>query len=89
MSFVLYTPAVAIQQVTGLSLWVSILLTGLVCTIYTTIGGIKAVIWTDTFQVFVMFAGLIAIIIKGIDTIGGTRELYTRVKESQRIEFFE
>ena len=57
MAVVLYTPSVAIQQVTGLSLWVSILLTGAVCTVYTTIGGIKAVIWTDTFQVFVMFGG--------------------------------
>jgi Na+/proline symporter len=52
MAVVLYTPSMAIQQVTGLSLWVSILLTGLVCTIYTTIGGIKAVIWTDTYECF-------------------------------------
>jgi Na+/proline symporter len=52
MAVVLYTPSVAIQQVTGLSLWVSILLTGLVCTIYTTIGGIKAVIWTDTYELY-------------------------------------
>ena len=55
MAVVLYTPSVAIQQVTGLSLWVSILLTGLVCTIYTTIGGIKAVIWTDTYEFFFAF----------------------------------
>jgi sodium-coupled monocarboxylate transporter 8/12 len=48
MAVVLYTPSVAIQQVTGLSLWISVLLTGLVCTAYTTLGGIKAVIWTDT-----------------------------------------
>jgi solute carrier family 5 (sodium-coupled monocarboxylate transporter), member 8/12 len=48
MAVVLYTPSVALQRVANISLWVSILLTGLVCTIYTTIGGIKAVIWTDT-----------------------------------------
>ena len=27
-------------------------------------GGIKAVIWTDVFQVFVMYAGMLAILIK-------------------------
>ena len=41
MAVVLYTPATAIQQVTGLSLWVSILLTGAVCTVYTTIVNFK------------------------------------------------
>jgi Na+/proline symporter len=57
MAVVLYSPALAVQQVTGIPLWVSIFVTGFVCTIYTSFGGIKAVVFTDTFQVFVMFAG--------------------------------
>ena len=44
MAVVLYTPSVAIQQVLGLPLWVSILITGVVCTVYTSIGGIKVFI---------------------------------------------
>jgi len=46
MSVVLYTPAVAVQQVTGISLWISILVTGIVCTVYTSLGGMKAVVFT-------------------------------------------
>src|SRR5215207_1605024 len=36
-----YAPALALQQVTGLPLWVSIFCTGMVTTIYTTFGGMK------------------------------------------------
>lgn len=44
MSVVMYTPSVAIKQVLGIPLWVSILITGTICTIYTSIGGIKVII---------------------------------------------
>ncbi|NXU81857.1 SC5A6 protein, partial [Oreotrochilus melanogaster] len=33
--------------VTGFDLWSAVLTMGLVCTLYTTLGGLKAVIWTD------------------------------------------
>lgn len=51
MSVVLYTPSIALKTVTGLSIASSITLVGLVCVFYSTIGGIKAVIITDVFQV--------------------------------------
>lgn len=51
MSFVIYAPALAISSITDLSLNVSILIMGLVCTFYSTLGGIKAVIWADVLQV--------------------------------------
>ena len=35
----------------GISLWLSVLLVGLVCTFYSTLGGMKAVLVTDVFQV--------------------------------------
>lgn len=44
MSVVLYTPSVAIKQVLGIPLWISILITGSICTIYTSIGGIKVIL---------------------------------------------
>ena len=37
-----YAPALALEQVTGMPLWFTILVTGAVTTIYTTFGGMKA-----------------------------------------------
>ncbi|XP_065515027.1 sodium/iodide cotransporter isoform X2 [Lathamus discolor] len=68
---VIYAPALILNQVTGLDIWASLLSTGVICTFYTTIGGMKAVIWTDVFQVFVMLSGFLAIIIRGALLVGG------------------
>ncbi|KFQ48155.1 Sodium/iodide cotransporter, partial [Nestor notabilis] len=68
---VIYAPALILNQVTGLDIWASLLSTGVICTFYTTIGGMKAVIWTDVFQVFVMLSGFLAIIIRGVLLVGG------------------
>jgi hypothetical protein len=44
---------------------------------------------TDTFQVFVMFAGMFAVIIKGSMRVGGFDVVWKRAYDSGRIEFFE
>ena len=51
MGIVVYAPALALQAVTGLDKTVSIIAVGLVCTFYSTIGGMKAVLVADVFQV--------------------------------------
>ena len=51
MGIVLYAPALALSAVTGLSFEGSVVGVGLVCTFYSTIGGMKAVLMTDLFQV--------------------------------------
>jgi len=56
-----YAPALALEQVTGFPLWATILITGVLTTLYTTFGGMKAVIWTDVMQFIVLFGGQIAI----------------------------
>ncbi|XP_051832236.1 sodium-dependent multivitamin transporter [Antechinus flavipes] len=71
MGVVLYAPALALNAVTGLDLWGSVLALGIVCTIYTSLGGLKAVIWTDVFQTAVMFLGQLAVVIVGAAKVGG------------------
>jgi Na+/proline symporter len=46
MSLVLYAPALALAQVTKINIWILVVSIGTVCTFYTTIGGMKAVMWT-------------------------------------------
>uniref|UniRef100_A0A8C5E577 Sodium-dependent multivitamin transporter-like n=1 Tax=Gouania willdenowi TaxID=441366 RepID=A0A8C5E577_GOUWI len=72
-------------SVTGFELWGTVLATGLVCTLYTTIGGLKAVIWTDVFQTVVMFAGQLAVIVVGVQQTGGVSEVWNKVWEGNRI----
>ena len=58
-----YAPALALKEVTGLPLTFSILCTGMVTTIYTMLGGMKAVIWTDVMQLGVLFGGQLLIVL--------------------------
>ena len=51
MSIVVYAPALALSQVTGMNKYLSCTLICFVCIFYTTLGGMKAVLWTDTIQV--------------------------------------
>ncbi|GFQ97051.1 sodium-coupled monocarboxylate transporter 2 [Trichonephila clavata] len=88
-AFVIYAPSLVLSQVTGLHLWVCILSIGLVCTFYTTIGGIKAVVWTDVFQTIIIFGALITVIIKGSQDAGGLEEVWAKAQSSQRTEIID
>uniref|UniRef100_A0A3P8YTE1 Sodium-dependent multivitamin transporter n=1 Tax=Esox lucius TaxID=8010 RepID=A0A3P8YTE1_ESOLU len=85
MGVCVYTPALALNAVTGFDLWGAVLATGIVCTVYTTLGGLKAVIWTDVFQTLVMFAGQLVVIVVGVHQTGGVAEVWRKVWEGNRI----
>ncbi|XP_039638380.1 solute carrier family 5 member 6a isoform X2 [Perca fluviatilis] len=85
MGVVLYAPALALNAVTGFDLWGAVLAMGLVCTVYTALGGLKAVIWTDVFQTVVMFAGQLAVIVVGASQAGGMAEVWRKAVNGSRI----
>lgn len=85
MGVVLYAPALALNAVTGIDLWGAVLAMGLVCTLYTALGGLKAVIWTDVFQTVVMFAGQLAVIVVGANQAGGIAEVWRKATNGSRI----
>lgn len=59
MSVILFLPALAIATITGISVTWSVVLMGGFTIIYTAMGGMKAVIWTDFVQVIVKMGGAI------------------------------
>ena len=62
MGIVLFLPAIALNIVTGIDIFLCIGLMGVLSIIYTAIGGIEAVVWTDALQVGVLMGGAIAIV---------------------------
>ncbi|KAM4051711.1 sodium/iodide cotransporter [Anomaloglossus baeobatrachus] len=84
---VIYAPALILNQVTGLDLWASLFSTGIICTFYTSVGGMKAVIWTDVFQVLVMISGFFAIAIRGALLVGGPSTVLNIARNYSRINF--
>jgi sodium-coupled monocarboxylate transporter 8/12 len=81
-----YAPAMALEHVTGLPLWFTILCTGLLTTFYTTLGGIKAVIWTDVTQLVVLFGGQLVIALSALRRVpGGLGRVIELAGESGRL----
>jgi len=59
MGTVMYLMALPLQGLIGLDLRFLILLTGATVTVYSFVGGITAVIWTDALQAFVLLGGVV------------------------------
>jgi SSS family transporter len=90
MSIVLFLPALALSSVTGIDVVTSILVMGVIATVYTVLGGIKAVIWTDVVQVIVLLGGAVFclfVIIKGID--GGLSEFFRIAAADDKTRMFD
>ncbi|KAK2167768.1 hypothetical protein LSH36_24g06030 [Paralvinella palmiformis] len=88
MGLVMYSPSTALQAATGFPFAISVIVTGLVSTIYTTLGGMKAVVWTDAFQFVVMIAGMFAIVIQGSIMVGGISKVWNISHKGNRLQFF-
>ena len=60
---VLYGPAISLEVSTGVPTWISLIVVSAIGISYTSIGGMKAVVWTDTFQCIMMIAGKRCIVV--------------------------
>ncbi|XP_064093412.1 sodium-coupled monocarboxylate transporter 2-like [Macrobrachium nipponense] len=88
LGIALYAPSLALSSVTPIPAVVSVVVLGIVCTVYASLGGAKAVVYTDTVQAFIMLAGIIAVIIQGCSEVGGGANSWNIDEENGRIEFF-
>uniref|UniRef100_A0A4W5LJA9 Solute carrier family 5 member 8, like n=1 Tax=Hucho hucho TaxID=62062 RepID=A0A4W5LJA9_9TELE len=86
---VIYAPALALNQITGMNLWGVLVATGVVCILYCTLGGLKAVIWTDVFQMVIMLAGFVAVIARGAVIQGGLGKIWDDCYQGGRLSAFD
>ncbi|XP_029165798.1 putative sodium-dependent multivitamin transporter [Nylanderia fulva] len=83
----LYAPSLALEATTGLSSFMSISVLSVICTFYSTIGGIKAVLVTDIFQGLLMIVALSTIIFIVAGEVGGIGGIWRIASEGNRLDF--
>ena len=89
MGLVIYTPSMVLSYLTGIPIWKLIIIIGPLTTIYTCLGGMKAVIWTDVIQFTIFFLGIIAVYyIVSADTAGGFFGVMKSGVALEKIKFF-
>lgn len=88
ISIYMCAPAISLTSMTGLNTKISLMLVGVMTTFYTTVGGIKGVIWTDVFQMCIIFFGVILVICKGVFDVGGLQNVWSINKNGNRLNFF-
>ncbi|MBE6355966.1 MAG: sodium/solute symporter [Lentisphaerae bacterium] len=71
LGMVLYTTSKIFQGAYNWPCWVTILMVGIIGAVYTVMGGMKAVVWTDVIQFVVMAGGMITIVISLNNNIDG------------------
>ncbi|XP_076063320.1 sodium-coupled monocarboxylate transporter 1-like [Oratosquilla oratoria] len=84
----LYAPSIALSSVTPLHTSTSIVIVGTVCTIYSAFGGLKAVVWTDVFQLVIMVLGMWSVIVVGCIEVGGLDKVWELASKGGRTEMF-
>ncbi|XP_075144984.1 solute carrier family 5 member brother of rumpel [Haematobia irritans] len=86
LPIVIYVPALAFNQVTGVAVHTITPIVCIICIFYTTLGGLKAVVWTDVVQIISMIGALILVAVKGSMDIGGASKVFESAWDSGRIE---
>lgn len=89
VAIAIYAPSIILSLLTGLPLYVSVLVMGVFTTIYTTLGGMKAVVWTDVMQFTILISGMVAVFWLALSRIpGGLHTVYNVAGHAGRLHFW-
>jgi SSS family solute:Na+ symporter len=79
ISVTLFAGGIVIQELTGLDMLQSAAILVLFTGLYTIAGGLRAVVYTEVVQTFVLIFGSLALTLTGLIAVGGWGELQQRV----------
>ncbi|GJQ68450.1 hypothetical protein Trydic_g17031 [Trypoxylus dichotomus] len=82
----IYIPALAFTQATDINIhFVTPIICG-ICIFYTTIGGLKAVVWSDAFQFTAMLGAMTAVFYLGLVNVGGFGNIWSTSMAGGRLD---
>ncbi|KAI4470149.1 sodium-coupled monocarboxylate transporter [Holotrichia oblita] len=86
MPITIYIPALAFQQATDISIhFMTPIICG-ICIFYTTIGGLKAVVWSDALQSTAMLGAMGAVFYLGLVNAGGFANIWNTSNAGGRLD---
>jgi SSS family solute:Na+ symporter len=84
ISVTLYAGAIVVRAVTGLGMWTSATVIVVATGVYTIAGGLRAVIYTEVMQTFVLIVGALLLTVLGLQAVGG----FSGLQASVPVDFF-
>jgi SSS family solute:Na+ symporter len=75
VSVTVYAGAVVFQTLMGIDFWTGALITVILTGLYTVLGGLRAVVYTEALQAFVLILGSVTVLFMGLKAIGGWENL--------------
>jgi solute:Na+ symporter, SSS family len=75
VSVAVYAGAVVLETILGWNIWVGAVVLLVATGLYTAFGGLRAVVYTDFFQAFILIAGGIFLTVAALNRIGGLTAL--------------
>jgi SSS family solute:Na+ symporter len=66
---------IVFEALMGINFWTGAMIVVVITGIYTIFGGLRAVLYTDLFQMFVLIGGAIAVTLVGLSALGGWGEM--------------
>jgi SSS family transporter len=88
-AIVLLLPSIALSAVSDLNVATCVVLMGVLCVLYTTMGGIEAVIWTDVAQTVVLLgAAVISLALILASAEGGPAGAWSTATSADKLQMF-
>ncbi len=82
-------PAIALTAVTGMPIWVAIVLCGVATIIYCFFGGVEAVIWSDFVQGLILLGGAIVVMVSLVMSSGGVGEFVEVASSANKFKMWD
>ena len=90
MALVLFLPSLAMSAVTGIDIFLCIVLMAVITIAYCTMGGMEAVVWGDVVQGFILVGGaLLAAVYLVTQTEGGATEYFNIAMQDDKFVLFD
>lgn len=86
ISVTIFAGAIVLEVMIGIDFWSGALAILALTGLYTVAGGLRAVIYTDVFQTFVLIIGSLAVIFYGLEAVGGIDGLTEALSTTEKKE---